>query len=1048
MKRSISYGMVLLLIWILSIVTVFAADVKKEKSLNKPAHTIDLAVGLLDAGKVQHAVFNDGWLSTWNYRTKVPAVFYKGWSYIPDLTMMIGVPEDPAWTPYTKDLKTGLPKLKGPSVSEKFAANDWGPKAGSYGKTHSGDMTFGQVLAGTSLDNYPLMATSTYPLSWPKNEEGYRVWPGMWAVDPNTGKIAWDSVAASQFDFTNPTRPWKYCPTSRDTVLVGKFFSDKEIFFSMTDYDLTNLGQVYAESDGDTTQGYKLGLQLDVSALSYGRSYAEDIIFFPMKIINNSPYNYHDVYVGFYNDTDVPEYNLSGTLNDRMDWMTFITSEYDAEKDTTYHYNMAYIYDWRYGGGEPFPGPEYKVIPALKILETPPSPRDIDLDGDGVIDIFKGEQLGITGWHWFEWEQRPGQVDNTRLELITYKILAGDNTDILPEEDNAYFWPAPDGKLNPHFDSPAGIREMFPTGTDCVFIMSSGPFDLAAGDTTVFSFALVMGDDTSDVKFNARNAQFMYELNYQGADPPPTPTVWAVPGDGQVTLYWDDKAEQAVDLMTKYRDFEGYRIYRTTSDPVNNQWGDKIYDGYGQEVGFVPIAQFDLVNNISGLDPQHPHLNLGNNTGLVHMYVDKNLTNGKTYWYSVTAYDRGVREDPELNPDGWAPLNSLECSKGINPSASSNLVMVVPGKTPSNFVPSDIHVEPLEGSYAKHTFTVKIIDQFAITGHDYLITFDQTTSPGRTLFNLFDEQANKYIIEKSPNINGEVSPIFDGMTLAIKQNFSAVVFDPDSIEWFHKTPGTPSVGNWIFSGGISTKEPFDWEIRFTEEPDTAFFPTTYIVPFEIWNLTLNKKARFAHYPPPNPADTTQEMRNTWTSGDELKVQEVVGGKSVFTFTFKLTAPPPRIDTSIVGGNIVITKVDTSRRPVAGDVLRLITGKPFKEGRDRFRIKTAKYTTREAVKSDLENVKVVPNPYFLAAEWEFDRNHRKLAFINLPAVCDIHIYTLSGERVITLHHDHPTDGWEWWNLLSFNQQEIAYGCYLYVVETPNGLKKMGKFVVLR
>jgi len=1048
MKRWLCYGTVGLLLVILGRTTGFAADAKKHKSLNKPAHTIDLAVGLLDAGKVQHAVFNDGWLSTWNYRTKVPAVFYKGWSYIPDLTMMIGVPEDPAWTPYTKDLRTGLPKLKGPSVSEKFAANDWGPKAGSYGKTHSGDMTFGEVLSGTSLDNYPLMATSTYPLSWPKNEEGYRFWPGMWAVDPNTGKVAWDSVAASQFDFTNPTRPWKYCPTSRDTVLVGKFFSDKEVFFSMTDYDLNNQGLIYAESDGDTTQGYKLGLQLDISALSYGRSYAEDIIFFPMKIINNSPYNYHDVYVGFYNDTDVPEYNLSSTLNDRMDWMTFITSEYDAEKDTTYHYNMAYIYDWRYGGGEAFPGPEYKVIPAVKILETPPAPRDIDMDGDQVIDIFKGEQLGITGWHWFEWEQRPGQVDNTRLELITYKILAGDNTDILPEEDNAYFWPAPDGKLNPHFDSPAGIRQMFPTGTDCVFIMSSGPFDLAAGDTTVFSFALVMGNDTSDVKFNARNAQFMYELNYQGADPPPTPTVWAVPGDRQVTLYWDDKAEQAVDLMTKYRDFEGYKIYRTTSDPVNNEWGEKIYDGNGQEVGFVPIAQFDLNNTISGLDPQHPHLNLGNNSGIVHMYVDKNLTNGKTYWYSVTAYDRGVREDPVLNPDGWAPLNSLECSKGINPLASSNLVMVVPGKTPTNFIPSDVKVEPLEGSYAKHTFTVNIIDQFAVTGHNYLITFDQTTSPGKTLFNLLDEETNKYVIEKSPNINGEVSEIFDGITLAIKQNFSTVVFDPDSIEWFHKTPGTPAMGNWTFSGGISTKEPFDWEIRFTDEPDTAFFPTTYIVPFEIWNLTLNKKAKFAHYPPPNPADTTQEMRNTWTSGDEIKVQEVVGGKSVFTFSFKLTAPPPRIDTTIVGGNMIITQQDTSRKPVTGDVLRLITGKPFKADRDKFRIRTTKYTAREAEKADLENVKVVPNPYILAAEWEFDRNHRKLAFTNLPTVCDIHIFTLSGERVITLHHDHPTDGWEWWNLLSFNQQEIAYGCYIYVVETPNGQKKMGKFVVLR
>ncbi len=1057
MKKYIIYGTFVLLILFCCLSTVQAADINKkdDKTLRKPTKTIDLSVGLLDAGKVQHAIFNNGWLSTWNYRPKVPAVFYKGWSYIPDLTMMIGVPEDPAWTPYTTDVQTGQSKLKGPSVSEEFAGGDWGPKAGSLGNVHSGDMTFGDVLAGTTLGDYPLMATSNYPISWPKNEDGYPYWPGMWAVDPSTGEVAIDSVLASDFDFNNPTTPWKLCPTSDDTVLVGRFFSDKEIFFSMTDYDLNNQGLTYAESDGDSAQGYKLDIQLDISALSYGRSYAEDIIFFPMKIINNSPYDYHDVYVGFYNDTDVPEYNLVSTLNDRMDWMTFLRSEYDAEHDTTYAYNMAYIYDYRYGTGD-FPGPEYKVIPALKILETPPSPRDIDMDGDGTFDIYEGDQLGITGWHWFEWEQRPGQVDNTRLELITYKIMAGDTTDILPEEDAAYFWPSPDGTTDPHFDSPEGIKEMYPDGTDCVFIMSSGPFDLAAGDTTTFSFALVMGDDTSDVKFNARTAQFMYELNYQGADPPPTPNARAVPGDGKVTLYWDDVAESAVDLMTGYSDFEGYKIYRTTSNPVNNDWGEKIYDGYGLEVGFVPLAQFDLNNSISGLDPVYPHLNMGNNTGIVHQFVDENLTNGKTYWYSITAYDRGVPDDPDLNPDGWAALNYLETAKGSNPNASPNLVMVVPGKTPSNFVESDIEVEPLPGTYDNHTIIVQIIDQYAITGHNYLISFDDTTG-SKTTYSLLDEKTNKYLIKDSPNIGGQESPIIDGMILSIDEQFSQVTFDQDSLEWYHNDLQTPANTNWQFSGTYLVQNHFDYEIRFTDEPDTAFFPPTYTVPFEIWNTTLNQKARFAHYPPPNPADTTQEMRDKWTSGDVLTVQESIDGGLRFSSKITLSAPPLQvvidIDTTFVTADSMVfdtteTTIDTSVAPVTGDILKIVTGKPFKGDRDFFRINTSSFTSKQTEEDDLDKIKVVPNPYIVSAEWELDPNYKQLAFTNLPTVCDIHIYTLSGEKVITLHHEHETEGWEWWNLLSFNQQEVAYGCYLYVVETPGGKKKIGKFVVLR
>ncbi|MDW7680885.1 MAG: hypothetical protein SCK70_09990, partial [bacterium] len=394
MKKYLIIGIIGALIMVLLLSIAHAADNNKDRKktpkLAKATKTIDQSVGLLDAGKIQHAVFNDGRLSTWDYRPKVPAVFYKGWSYIPDLSMMIGVPEDPSWTPYTTNVH-GQPMLKGPSVSATFAGDDWGPKAGSYGGLHSGDMTFGDVLSGTTLGDFPLMATSNYPLSWPNDENGHPFWPGMWAVDPNTGKVSYDSVLATEFNFNEPPGPWMYCPTSDDTVLLGKFFSDKEIFFSMTDYDLTNLGLPYAESDGDTSQGYKLEVQLDMTALCYGRSYAEDIIFFPMKIINHSPHDYRDVYVGFYNDTDVPEYDLVSTLNDRMDWMTFLASEYDVENDTTYHYNMAYIYDYRYGTGD-FPGPEYKVVPALKILETPPANQDLDLDGDEIIDVYQGDQ--------------------------------------------------------------------------------------------------------------------------------------------------------------------------------------------------------------------------------------------------------------------------------------------------------------------------------------------------------------------------------------------------------------------------------------------------------------------------------------------------------------------------------------------------------------------------------------------------------------------------------------------------------------------------------
>jgi hypothetical protein len=1059
---------------------------RQQTKLHKPGRAIDVAAALMDAGRVQHMMLNSH-LSAFDWGDEGrPAGTYDGWSYIPSIFFLIGVPDGP-WAPKVEEPISGGMVSMGPSVSgicrypldllDSRQSPDWGPKAGALGKLHSGEMILGDVYDLTSLDDVPLVATSTFPITWPKDEDGYRFWPGMWAVDPNTGKVAIDTVAASEFDFQNITLPWRYLSDSdKETVLVGKFSADKEVYFEITDYDLDDQGLKYAEHDDVPDRGYALDLQVNFQGLSYGRSYAEDILFFPMQIINNSQWDYHDVYLGIMDDSDVPELITrpgSEHLNDRMDWMTYISTEYDEENDTTYAYNMAYIYDWRWGGTQEFPGPEYKVVPALKLLDTPFAPEGHphysdgnDNDGDGLIDeppvrdasgrLIDGEKLGITGWHWYQWENRPGEVETERGELISYKLMSGDNTELTTLEEEAYFHPAPDGTLDPHFDSPAGIREDYPEGLDCMFEFSTGPFDLPAGDTVVVSFALVFGADTNDIRFNARTAQFMYELNYLGADPPPPPNVTAVVYPDSIVLYWDDVSEYAVDIMTGYNDFEGYKIYRTTGPPSMNEWGDPIYDGNGLLVGFVPMAQFDLNNTVSGLDPVHPHLNKGSNTGIVHRWTDENVTQGVTYWYSVTAYDRGVVDDAELNPDDWAPLNYLECAKGTNPNASPNLVEVVAGKRPSNYVESDIKVEALPGTYDNNTIIVKIVDPFIVTGHSYSISFNDTSGTATT-YSLKDDQTGKFIFQDSPDINGQESPPFDGLTLAIIQKFGNVVFDPDSIEWFHGDFGTLSVGNWTFSGGLSTTEPFDYEIRFTDEPDTAFFPATYTVPFEIWNITLNQKAKFGHFPPPNPADTTQEMRDTWTSGDEFKVQEQIRGRAIFTFSFKLTAPPLKVDTSITSINVTpdsvvydttYTYTDTSVSPITGDVIRLITGKPFKGDRDFYRINTARYTSKEVQNEDLDKIKVVPNPYIINAEWDIDQYNKQISFTNLPTECDIHIYTLSGERVITLHHDHPTQGWERWNLLSVNLQEIAYGCYIYIVETSNGKKKTGKFVILR
>ena len=231
-----------------------------------------------------------------------------------------------------------------------------------------------------------------------------------------------------------------------------------------------------------------------------------------------------------------------------------------------------------------------------------------------------------------------------------------------------------------------------------------------------------------------------------------------------------------------------------------------------------------------------------------------------------------------------------------------------------------------------------------------------------------------------------------------------------------------------------------------------------MTPFQIWNLQTNKKVNFFHFTA-STTDTTQEMKDTWTSGDELKIQEVVteGRPPAFTWIFTLNAPPPQLDTTSVTIDTTVTppdtvytiaRTDTGRAPQTGDIMSIVSGKPFKGGRDFFRLQTAGLAAREVTSNDMDKIKVVPNPYVISAEWELNEYSKQLAFTNLPAECDIHIYTLTGERVNTMHHESVEEGWYYWDMLNFYRQEIATGMYIYVVETPSGEKKIGKFAVIK
>lgn len=100
---------------------------------------------------------------------------------------------------------------------------------------------------------------------------------------------------------------------------------------------------------------------------------------------------------------------------------------------------------------------------------------------------------------------------------------------------------------------------------------------------------------------------------------------------------------------------------------------------------------------------------------------------------------------------------------------------------------------------------------------------------------------------------------------------------------------------------------------------------------------------------------------------------------------------------------------------------------------------------------LERVKVVPNPYIGASNYEFAQGDlRRLMFTNLPPQGVIRIYTASGQFVQELRWTPELlsgNGDLYYDMQTREGNRIASGLYIYVIEAM-GQKALKKFIVIR
>ncbi|MDD2687058.1 MAG: hypothetical protein PHI54_01210 [Bacteroidales bacterium] len=99
---------------------------------------------------------------------------------------------------------------------------------------------------------------------------------------------------------------------------------------------------------------------------------------------------------------------------------------------------------------------------------------------------------------------------------------------------------------------------------------------------------------------------------------------------------------------------------------------------------------------------------------------------------------------------------------------------------------------------------------------------------------------------------------------------------------------------------------------------------------------------------------------------------------------------------------------------------------------------------DSVKSAMDMINVVPNPYFARSAYEADQLDTRIKFINLPKACTIRIYTLNGVLVRTLKKDNVETYVEW-DLKNEADIPVAGGVYLiHITDTKTKQTKTLKW----
>jgi hypothetical protein len=612
----------------------------------------------------------------------------------------------------------------------------------------------------------------------------------------------------------------------------------------------------------------------------------------------------------------------------------------------------------------------------------------------------------------------------------------------------------------------------------------------------------------TEMKTVDEQAQIVFDLNFDIPSPPPAPEVSARGYDGAIDLTWtpadpeknwpEQHYQDYIETLGEFYVFEGYNIYQGLSpsgpwtkvatydydagtsermfsdDTIAGSYYYFNCDDEGENCDSVErpwdfqLIYADVVNNDAG-GTEKVITQSGSESGLVnHLFIERSfldggpIINNRPYYFAISPYSVNIQqvgsEDSVFSGVNFLGFNTASLEGTRVP------ITVVPKSSGAVLIDTATHASgPSQGMVV-----VEYLNYMGDQPEDYTVTFNEDGSwnlarEGTTVLSDQTNQGGGYdyhvvdgLMVRVMGPEGGIAPSGNEENGGIieTQNADGPVTPPDNVFWSLNSTGDYYVSSNISGSSDAARAAFNrfgfigwesWEFRFTEEGSECY---DYInlnkfderAPFEVW-----------HY---SEDDTEPDQRSQFEIYDLDESGGWSWGDLVYVTALEYEEPLPNTTQAAWIDDYILHRVKFNdysgalTAPATGTVVRFNSTIPNGTA------DTYTFTTKPTGMQDgtvvgmtLDDVKVVPNPYYNYSVLEPDQFERKIKFTNLPPTeCTIRIFNIAGDLVREMVKEDEGSAEFVWDVKTNSGLYVASGIYVYYIEAEGIGDTFGKMIV--